>query len=55
VNKVAEIEEAIEQLSVEEQRELRRWFLEHPPQEENDDILVPAAYRQKILDGLDQS
>lgn len=51
---VPEIEAAIERLSPEEQRHLREWFLERPLPEDNDDILVPPAYRQKVLDALDQ-
>ena len=49
-----EIEAAIEQLSPEEQLQLREWFLERPLPEDNDDILVPPGYRRKVLDALDQ-
>ena len=49
-----EIEAAIEQLSPEEQRQLREWFQERTLPEDNNDILVPPAYRQKVLDALDQ-
>jgi len=51
---VAEIETAIERLSPEEQRELRDWLLERLPADDNDDVLVPPAYRQKVLDAIDQ-
>ena len=51
---VAEIEAAIEQLSLEEQRQLWQWFRERALPEDNDDVLVPPAYRQKILDAIDQ-
>jgi hypothetical protein len=51
---VAEIEAAIEHLSPEEQRQLCRWVIERLSGNDNEDILVPPAYRQKILDALDQ-
>jgi hypothetical protein len=51
---VAEIEAAIEQLPPDDQRQLRRWVIEHVLVEDNEDILAPSSYRQKILDGLDQ-
>ena len=51
---VLEIEEAIEQLTPEEQIEVRDWMLGKRPLTDNSDILVPRAYRQKILDALDQ-
>ena len=51
---LAEIETAIEQLPPEELRRLRTWLLERTPPEENDDVLVPPAYRQKVLDALGQ-
>jgi len=51
---VAEIEEAIEQLPAEEQLQLRDWILEKQPLEDNGDVLLPRAYRQKILNALDQ-
>jgi hypothetical protein len=51
---VAEIEEAIEQLKPEQQLEVRNWILEKQPLEDNSDIVLPRAYRQKTLDALDQ-
>ena len=51
---VAEIEEAIEQLTPEEQLRVRDWILTKRPLGENDDILTPRAYRQKVLDALDK-
>jgi hypothetical protein len=51
---VAEIEEAIEQLPLKDQTELRDWLLEKLPPGDNDDILPPRSHRQKILDALDQ-
>jgi hypothetical protein len=52
---VAEIEEAIEQLPPEEQLQVRDWILEKQPLGDDGDILLPRAYRQKILDALDKS
>jgi hypothetical protein len=51
---VTEIEEAIEQLPPEQQLQVRDWILEKQPLEDNSDILLPRAYRQKILNALDQ-
>ncbi|MGH7977623.1 MAG: hypothetical protein ACREDS_09925 [Limisphaerales bacterium] len=51
---VDEIEEAIEQLKPEEQLQVRDWILEKQPLEDNRDILLPHAYRRKVLDALDQ-
>lgn len=51
---VAEIEEAIEQLTPEDQLQVRKWILEKQPLGGNDDILTPHPYRQKVLDALDQ-
>jgi hypothetical protein len=51
---VTEIEAAIEKLPPEKKYQLREWVIEHIPTKEDDDILVPSSYRQKILDGLDQ-
>lgn len=50
---VAEIEEAIEQLTPEEQVKVRDWILEKQPLSGNEDVLTPRAYRQKVLDALD--
>lgn len=50
---VAEIEEAIEQLTPEEQLQVRDWILEKQPLTNNEDILAPRAYRQKVLNALD--
>ena len=47
---VAEIEAAIEQLMPEEQQKLRQWVVEHVRDDDNEDIVVPPSYRQKILD-----
>lgn len=54
---VIEIEAAIEKLPKEKKYQLRGWVIENIPTKEDDDndILVPSSYRQKILDGLDQS
>jgi hypothetical protein len=51
---VVEIEAAIELLSPEEKRQLHEWFLERLPSEDNEDVVVPSAYRQKVLDAIDQ-
>jgi hypothetical protein len=51
---VAEIENAIAQLTPEEQLQVRDWILEKKPLDGNDDVLTPRAYRQKVLDVLDQ-
>ena len=51
---VIEIEEAIEKLPPEKKIQLRHWVIENIPSE-NDDILMPPAYRQKILDAIDES
>lgn len=51
---VIEIESAIEQLSPVEQRQLRDWLLERFRPDDNDDLMVPPAYRQRILDAIDQ-
>ncbi len=50
---VIEIEDAIEKLPLEKKLQLRHWVIENIPSE-NDDILAPTAYRQKVLDALDQ-
>lgn len=51
---VAEIENAIEQLTPEEQLQVRDWILEKQPVNGNEDVLTPCDYRQKVLDALDQ-
>jgi len=51
---VAEIEEAIKQLTPEEQLQLRDWILQKQPLSDNEDVLTPRAYRGKVLDALDQ-
>jgi hypothetical protein len=51
---MAEIEAAIEQLPPEEQEQLRGWFLKRQPAEDNGDVVAPRAYREKVLDALDQ-
>ena len=50
---VIEIEAAIEKLPQEKKLQLRHWVIENIPTE-NDEILAPSAYRQKVLDAIDQ-
>ncbi len=52
MSSLAEIEEAIERLSPDQQRSLRDWMLSRCRDESDseDDLLVPAAYRNNILD-----
>jgi hypothetical protein len=56
MSSMAEITAAIERLSEGEKESLRKWFLQPQSEDgENDDILVPATYRQKVLDVIDNS
>lgn len=54
MHSVAEIEQAIQRLSPQQERELREWLQQRPAPEDDEDILVPAAYRQKVLDAIDK-
>ncbi|MEO7300098.1 MAG: hypothetical protein ABI042_16150 [Verrucomicrobiota bacterium] len=51
---VIEIEDAIEKLPQEKKLQLRHWVIENIPTE-NDDIIAPTTYRQKVLDALEES
>ena len=53
MSSLAEIEVAIEKLPAGDQRELREWFLRREWPGADEDILVPPAYRQTVLDALD--
>ncbi len=51
---VVESEDAIEHLPPEAQLELREWILRRPWPDQDEDILVPRSYQQKVMDVLDQ-
>ena len=53
MSSVADIQDAVEKLPVNEQRELRQWFLRREWPDADEDILVPPDYRQNVLDALD--
>jgi hypothetical protein len=51
---VVEIEDAIERLPPEAQMEVRDWILRRSWPDQDEDIVVPRSYQQKVMAVLDQ-